>query len=59
MADEKSKLVAKNLGDLTVPENRRDREKLIPYRSVPVWMDKGVPAVDKGKDWGFALSDDK
>lgn len=23
----------------------------------PVWMDKGVPAVDKGKDWGFALSD--
>lgn len=22
---------------------------------MPVWMDKGVPAVDKGKDWGFAL----
>ncbi|AMR33339.1 peptidase S9 [Mucilaginibacter sp. PAMC 26640] len=23
---------------------------------IPVWMDKGVPAVDKGKDWGFAVS---
>jgi dienelactone hydrolase len=22
---------------------------------IPVWMDKGVPAVDKGKDWGLAL----
>ena len=22
---------------------------------IPVWMDKGVPAVDKGKDWGFEL----
>jgi dipeptidyl aminopeptidase/acylaminoacyl peptidase len=22
---------------------------------MPVWMDKGVPAVDKGKDWGFEL----
>jgi len=22
---------------------------------MPVWMSKGVPAVDKGKDWGFAL----
>jgi dipeptidyl aminopeptidase/acylaminoacyl peptidase len=24
---------------------------------MPVWMDKGVPAVDKGKDWGLAISD--
>ncbi|WP_248282149.1 alpha/beta hydrolase family protein [Mucilaginibacter robiniae] len=23
---------------------------------MPVWMDKGVPAVDKGRDWGLALS---
>jgi dipeptidyl aminopeptidase/acylaminoacyl peptidase len=23
---------------------------------MPEWMDKGVPAVDKGKDWGFKLS---
>jgi dipeptidyl aminopeptidase/acylaminoacyl peptidase len=23
---------------------------------MPVWLDKGVPAVDKGKDWGFELS---
>jgi dipeptidyl aminopeptidase/acylaminoacyl peptidase len=22
---------------------------------MPVWMSKGVPAVDKGKDWGFEL----
>ncbi|MBW4888296.1 prolyl oligopeptidase family serine peptidase [Mucilaginibacter sp. HMF5004] len=22
---------------------------------MPVWMDKGVPAIDKGKDWGFEL----
>jgi len=22
---------------------------------MPVWLDKGVPAVDKGKDWGFEL----
>jgi dipeptidyl aminopeptidase/acylaminoacyl peptidase len=24
---------------------------------MPEWMSKGVPAVDKGKDWGFALDD--
>lgn len=23
---------------------------------MPVWLSKGVPAVDKGKDWGFELS---
>ncbi len=22
---------------------------------IPVWLDRGVPAVDKGKDWGFDL----
>ncbi|SHL88404.1 prolyl oligopeptidase family serine peptidase [Mucilaginibacter sp. OK098] len=22
---------------------------------MPVWLDKGVPAIDKGKDWGFEL----
>jgi dipeptidyl aminopeptidase/acylaminoacyl peptidase len=22
---------------------------------MPVWMDKGVPAIDKGRDWGFEL----
>ncbi|WP_158827907.1 S9 family peptidase [Mucilaginibacter lacusdianchii] len=26
---------------------------------MPVWMEKGVPAVDKGRDWGLALSDSK
>lgn len=25
----------------------------------PVWMTKGVPATQKGKDWGFELTDDK
>ncbi|GGH04885.1 S9 family peptidase [Mucilaginibacter phyllosphaerae] len=24
---------------------------------MPVWMDKGVPAVDKGKDWGLEISE--
>lgn len=23
---------------------------------MPVWLDKGVPAVNKGKDWGFEIS---
>jgi hypothetical protein len=22
---------------------------------MPVWLDKGVPAINKGKDWGFEL----
>lgn len=22
---------------------------------LPVWMDRGIPAMNKGKDWGFAL----
>ncbi|WP_313089984.1 alpha/beta hydrolase family protein [Chryseobacterium flavum] len=25
----------------------------------PVWMTRGVPATQKGKDWGFELTDDK
>ncbi|MHC5362771.1 alpha/beta hydrolase family protein [Myroides sp. LJL110] len=25
----------------------------------PVWMVKGVPAINKGKDWGFELTDQK
>ncbi|WP_462265465.1 S9 family peptidase [Mucilaginibacter sp.] len=24
---------------------------------MPVWMDKGVPAVDKGRDWGLAIEE--
>jgi dipeptidyl aminopeptidase/acylaminoacyl peptidase len=24
---------------------------------MPVWLDKGVPAVDKGKDWGFGFGE--
>jgi dipeptidyl aminopeptidase/acylaminoacyl peptidase len=24
---------------------------------IPVWMDKGVPAVDKGRDWGLAVQE--
>ena len=25
----------------------------------PVWMTKGIPAIQKGKDWGFELTDEK
>jgi len=25
----------------------------------PLWMTKGIPAVQKGKEWGFELTDDK
>lgn len=25
----------------------------------PIWMTKGIPATQKGKDWGFDLTDDK
>ncbi len=25
----------------------------------PVWMTKGIPAIQKGKDWGFELTEDK
>ena len=25
----------------------------------PVWMTKGIPATQKGRDWGFELTDDK
>jgi len=51
--------------NLVLRQNRKDisiREQqffdhFLKGAPMPVWMDKGVPAVDKGKDWGFALSD--
>ncbi|MDB5131421.1 MAG: peptidase [Mucilaginibacter sp.] len=49
--------------NLVLRQNRKDisiREQqffdhFLKGAPMPVWMDKGVPAVDKGKDWGFAL----
>jgi len=49
--------------NLVLRQNRKDiqiREQqffdhFLKGAPIPVWMDKGVPAVDKGKDWGFEL----
>jgi dienelactone hydrolase len=49
--------------NLVLRQNRKDisiREQqffdhFLKGAPMPVWMDKGVPAVDKGKDWGFEL----
>ncbi len=49
--------------NLVLRQNRKDisiREQqffdhFLKGAQMPVWMDKGVPAVDKGKDWGFEL----
>ncbi|HEY0245347.1 MAG TPA: prolyl oligopeptidase family serine peptidase, partial [Mucilaginibacter sp.] len=51
--------------NLVQRQNRKDisiREQqffdhFLKDKPMPEWMDKGVPAVDKGKDWGFALDD--
>ena len=48
-------------------QNRKDiqiREKqffdyYLKGAKAPVWMTKGVPATQKGKNWGFELTDDK
>ncbi len=49
--------------NLVLRQNRKDisiREQqyfdhFLKGAPMPIWMSKGVPAVDKGKDWGFAL----
>lgn len=49
--------------NLVLRQNRKDitiRElqffdHFLKGRPMPTWMDKGVPAVDKGKDWGLEL----
>jgi len=49
--------------NLVLRQNRKDiqiREQqyfdhFLKGAPMPVWLDRGVPAVDKGKDWGFEL----
>ncbi|MGZ3756785.1 MAG: S9 family peptidase [Mucilaginibacter sp.] len=51
--------------NLVLRQNRKDitiRElqffdHFLKGKPLPEWMDKGVPAVDKGKNWGFGLDE--
>lgn len=43
-----------NRKDITIRE-QQFFDHYLKGASMPVWMAKGVPAVDKGKDWGFEL----
>ncbi|WP_345952045.1 prolyl oligopeptidase family serine peptidase [Mucilaginibacter sp. PAMB04274] len=55
--DEAHNLVQRrNRKDITIRE-AQFFDHFLKGAPLPVWMDKGVPAVDKGKDWGLALSD--
>ncbi|MDT3401558.1 alpha/beta hydrolase family protein [Mucilaginibacter terrae] len=55
--DEAHNLVQrKNRKDITIRE-AQFFDHFLKGKPMPVWMDKGVPATEKGKDWGLALSD--
>jgi dipeptidyl aminopeptidase/acylaminoacyl peptidase len=55
--DEAHNLVQRrNRKDITIRE-AQFFDHFLKGAPMPVWMEKGVPAVDKGKDWGLALSD--
>ncbi|UEG51969.1 prolyl oligopeptidase family serine peptidase [Mucilaginibacter daejeonensis] len=57
--DEAHNLVQrKNRKDITIRE-AQFFDHFLKGAPMPVWMAKGVPAVDKGKDWGLAISDSK
>jgi len=43
-----------NRKDITIREQQYF-DHFLKGAPIPVWMAKGVPAVDKGKDWGFEL----
>jgi len=43
-----------NRKDITIREQQYF-DHFLKGAPMPVWMAKGVPAVDKGKDWGFEL----
>jgi dipeptidyl aminopeptidase/acylaminoacyl peptidase len=43
-----------NRKDITIRE-QQFFDHFLKGAPLPVWMAKGVPAVDKGKDWGFEL----
>lgn len=46
-----------NRKDITIRE-QQFFDHFLKGAPMPEWMSKGVPAVEKGKNWGFALSDD-
>ena len=55
--DEAHNLVQRrNRKDITIRE-AQFFDHFLKGKPMPVWMDTGVPAVDKGKDWGLAISD--
>ncbi len=54
--DEAHNLVKRqNRKDITIRE-AQFFDHFLKGAPMPVWLDKGVPAVDKGKDWGFELT---
>lgn len=48
-------VLRQNRKDITIRE-QQFFDHFLKGAPLPVWMDKGVPAVDKGKDWGLELS---
>jgi len=55
--DEAHNLVQRrNRKDITIRE-AQFFDHFLKGAPMPVWMATGVPAVDKGKDWGLAISD--
>lgn len=57
--DEAHNLVKRqNRKDITIRE-AQFFDHFLKGAPMPVWLERGVPAVDKGKDWGFALTTDK
>ncbi|WP_184543312.1 prolyl oligopeptidase family serine peptidase [Mucilaginibacter sp. FT3.2] len=47
-------VLRQNRKDITIREQQYF-DHFLKGAPMPVWMAKGVPAVDKGKDWGFEL----
>jgi dipeptidyl aminopeptidase/acylaminoacyl peptidase len=47
-------VLRQNRKDITIRE-QQFFDHFLKGAPMPVWMAKGVPAVDKGKDWGFEL----
>jgi hypothetical protein len=47
-------VLRQNRKDITIRE-QQFFDHFLKGAPMPAWMAKGVPAVDKGKDWGFEL----
>jgi dipeptidyl aminopeptidase/acylaminoacyl peptidase len=47
-------VLRQNRKDITIREAQYF-DHFLKGAPMPLWLQKGVPAVDKGKDWGFAL----